>query len=142
MTEHYHYPATNSTPETDSTGYSDNETDVNPNELRRLIDHALQYGTTEELMGLFDDGMDVDQEDFQGRTPIMVLTAQGRVEAAKVVLERGADLNRVFMYQGRLPFTALDAARQTGRADLVELFTLHGAKSGRDVLAEQTAETQ
>ena len=140
MTEHF--PASNITPESIPDESSEAENDVNPSELRRIMDHVLQYGTTEELMRLFDDGMDIDQEDFQGRTALMMCTAQGKMEAVKVLLDRDADINRIYMHQGRVPGTALDAARQTSRFALAELLASHGAKTAREVLAEQATETQ
>lgn len=110
--------------------------EVNPNDLRRTLDHALQYGTAAELQSLFENGMDINQEDFQGRTALQIVSYQGDIEAVKMLLEKGADVNRVFMYQGRIPMTALDAAQQARKTEIANILTEHGAKTGKEAQNE------
>lgn len=110
---------------------------ANPNVRRKAMDHALQRGTTEELMGLFDDGIDINQEDFQGRTALMLSVASGKEEVVELLLEHGADVNHVYMFQDRVPMTALDAALQTNRQELANLLRAHGAKTGREQMQTQ-----
>ena len=72
----------------------------------------------------------------------MMMTAQGQANAVEWLIAQGADLNRINMYQGRIPMSALDAARQTNRKVLEQLLLDNGAKSGRDIQAEQLAADQ
>lgn len=110
---------------------------LNPNDLRRLMDDALQRGTIKDLELLFNDGMDVNQEDFEGRTALMLSAAKGKVDAVKMLLKRNADINRVFMYQGRIPLTALDAALQEGKEEIISILLEHGAKTGKELNSDQ-----
>jgi len=103
---------------------------ANPNELRKLMNQTLQYGNTADLEILFDDGMDVNQVDFEDRTALMMKAAQGKKDAVEMLLRRGADVNRIFMYQGRVPKTALDGALENGKTEIADILIAHGAKTG------------
>lgn len=105
----------------------------NPNELKKQMDHALQFGDTNDLKILFEKGVGVDQTDFEGRTPLMMSVVKGKKETVELLLNLGADINYVFMYQGRLPKTALDAARECGKTDLEKILLEHGAKTGEEL---------
>jgi ankyrin repeat protein len=113
------------------------QAEINPNVLRGRLDHALQKGTPEDLEELFDGGMDIDQEDHEGRTALMMTAAQGKKEAVEKLLARGADINRVYMYHDRKPNTALDAARQTGHEEIANILMGLGAKTGKEIAQEQ-----
>jgi len=110
--------------------------DVNPNELRKQMDHAIQYGTPDDLEALFDNGMDINQEDFEGRTALMMYAAMGKVAAVEMLLARGADINRVYRYHDRIPNTALDAANQTGNKAIADMLLARGAKTGKELSEE------
>lgn len=97
------------------------------------MDDALQHGTTTDLEALFDDGMDVNQDDFEGRTVLMMSAAKGKKDAVEMLLKRGADVNRVSWYQKRIPGTALDAAIQTGRKEIANILMAHGAKTAKEL---------
>lgn len=101
------------------------------------MDRALQMGTPEDLQALFDGGMDINQEDFEGRTALMMTTAQGKKEAVEMLVTRGADINRVYMYHDLIPNTALDAARQTSHSEIADILIGLGAKTGKEVAQEQ-----
>jgi ankyrin repeat protein len=111
-------------------------TELNPNELRRRLDHVLNSGTLSDLEALFDAGVDINQEDWEGRTAIQMLAVRGSKEGVEMMLSRGADINHVYMYQGRLPKTALDASRETKQKEIEELLLTHGAKTGKEVQGE------
>lgn len=105
----------------------------NPNELMKKMDHALQYGGMNDLETLFDRGMDINQTDFQGRTALMMSVVKGNKENIEMLIKRGADVNCVFMYQNRLPKTALDAARECRKAEIEKMLIEHGAKTGSEL---------
>lgn len=110
---------------------------AHPNELRKLLDHALQFGTTADLEALFDDGMDVNQGDFQGRTALMMSSFRGKKDVIEMLIRRGADINRVFMYQDRIPQTALDAAHESDKTGIVDILLAHDAKTGKEINPSQ-----
>lgn len=103
------------------------------NELRRTLDHAIQYETTEKLLSLFENGMDVDQEDFEGRTALQMMSFKGKKDAVEKLISMGADVNYVFMFQNRIPMTALDAAREARKTEIVDILIAHGAKTGKEL---------
>lgn len=105
----------------------------NPNELRKTLDNVLQYGTLADLEALFDGGMDINQTDFEGRTALQHMASRGRKDAVEMLISRGADVNVVFMYQDRIPMTALDAAKGSGKNDVVSILIAHGAKMGKEL---------
>jgi ankyrin repeat protein len=105
----------------------------NPNELMKELDRVLNFGTPEDLFALFDNGMDINQTDFEGRTALQIMTVKGKKEVVEELISRGADVNHVFMYQGRIPFSALDAAEQTKKPEIADLLRSHGAKLGKEL---------
>ena len=106
-----------------------------PNTLRRLLNDALERGTDGDLEALFEDGMSIDQEDFEGRTALMMSCAKGKKDVVEMLLRRGADVNRIFMYQDRMPQTALDAARECRKSEIEAILLSHGAKTGKELKA-------
>lgn len=114
--------------------------ETNTNEIERTLDRALRIGNLAEIEALFDAGMDIDQADPQGRTALMLLSAAGNINGVEEMLSRGAEVNVVFMFQGRIPMTALDAAMRTNRPEIVELLRSRGAKIGKEVAVESLVE--
>lgn len=112
---------------------SQEEEEKDPNEDKRSLDHALQYGNLADLEALLDMGMDVDQIDFQGRTALQLMSAKGNKIGIEMLLSRGANVNAIFMFQDRVPMTSLDAAEQTKRTEIAETLRSHGAKTGREL---------
>lgn len=107
--------------------------DEHPAKLRELMDNTLEFGTTTDLEALFDDGMDINQTDHQDRTALMMSAARGKKDAVEMLLKRGADVNIVMKYQGRLPKTALDAATENGKTEIANILLAHGAKKGSEL---------
>lgn len=116
---------------------------VNPViEHKKKVERAF-FGSPDSLIRQIDDGeIGVDDTDFEDRTAVMIMTARGCTEAVEWLIAHNADLNRINMYQGRIPMSALDAARQTSRKSLEQLLLDNGAKSGREMQAEQLAAEQ
>lgn len=105
----------------------------NPNELMRLLSHAIRQVEPQELFQLFDDGMNINQESLEGPTALQLYSARGEKAIVEELLRRGANVNHIFMYQDRLPKTALDAAIESKKADIIEVLKEHGAKMGKDL---------
>jgi len=116
-----------------------NGADENPNERMKQMDYALQYGNKMDLEALFDAGIDINQTDFEGRTALMMSTVQGKKDTVEMVIRRGADINFIFMYQSRIPKTALDAARACRHAEIEQILLKHGAQTGKEL--QQTKES-
>ena len=106
-----------------------------PNELRRVLDRSIEYGTTEELMSLFENGMDINQVDFQDRTALQMMSFKGKKDVVEKLISMGANINHVFMFQDRIPMTALDAAQQASRTEIVSILLHHGAKTGKEMMS-------
>jgi|GEM_PF-3147901 len=117
------------------------EPEINPAvEHMKKVEQAF-FGSPDDLMKKIEKSeIGVDDTDFEGRTAVMMMTARGAEQVVRQLIDRGADLNRINMYQGRIPMSALDAARQTNRKALEQLLLDNGAKSGRDIQAEQLAD--
>lgn len=113
--------------------------ETNPNKLAGLLDRAIQHGDLKELEDLFENGMDINQTDYEGRTALQMMSFTGKIDAIEMLLSKGADINRVFLYQGRVPMTALDAAKEGRKQNVVDLLLSNGARTGRDI--ESTDET-
>ncbi len=110
------------------------EDKTNPNYLMKKMDYTLQYGSFEDLKKLFDeDGIDVDQTDFQGRTALQLYSYKGKEECVKYLINKGANVNAVMMYHGDKPMTALDAAIEKDRTEIIEILITNGAKRGKDL---------
>ena len=62
------------------------ESQKNPNDLMRQMDHALQFGDINDLQALFKQGMSVDQTDFEGRTPLMMSVVKGKRETVEMLI--------------------------------------------------------
>ena len=64
---------------------------------------------------------------------LMMSSAQGKKDAVEMLLARDVDINSVYMYQDRIPMTALDAARESGQGEIADILVGLGAKSGKEL---------
>lgn len=118
------------------------ELDSDPMERMRKAERAF-FGPADKLLEQIDKGdLGVDDTDFEDRTAIMIMTARGKTDVVEELLSRGANVNLINMFQGRIPMSALDAARQTNRKEIEQLLLENGAKPGRELQAEQIAAEQ
>jgi len=111
-----------------------NLNDLGTNDRRKILDDILRRGgSAVDLESLLKQGMPVDQEDFEGRTALQISAARGRKDSVETLISNGANVNHVYMFQGRIPMTALDAAIQSNRTEIVEILRGYGAKSGKEI---------
>ena len=73
---------------------------------------------------LLDKGVDINAQDNNGLTALMVAVEHGPIQAVKVLLENKADP----LVKNNEGTTALDLARRHNDADAVKLLEQYGAK--------------
>ena len=84
---------------------------------------AAGLGDARQAVLLLDQGVAVDARDADGRTPLMLAVAQGRLEVVRLLLARGADPNAADN-SGRTP---LQQARAGNLRDVAALLERAGA---------------
>jgi len=104
-----------------------------PNELCTLLDKTVNFGTVKDLQKLLNAGMDIEQTDHMDRTALQIASALGKKEMVEMLLERGANVNSIVRFHGRIPLTALDAARDRNNKEIIKILLSHGAKTGREL---------
>lgn len=108
---------------------------LKPAELSDALVALAPFGDAALVGRLLDRGADVNarvmetRRDMRGRMPLLMAASSDivPVEAVKLLLARGADVNAT----GPEGETALDLARRNGATAVVELLTRAGAKPGR-----------
>ena len=81
---------------------------------------AAGNGDVDAIRGLVEgDGLDVNVADYDNRTALHLACSDGKVNAARVLLELGADPMKLDRWRG----TPLDDARRGGKSELVDLVT-------------------
>jgi len=84
-----------------------------------IFDMAITYDNLEMVEYMIDKGIDVTKTYRRsGFTALMAASCYGRVEIAKVLLEHGADINRV----DSKGFNSIDFARKMNKKSILELF--------------------
>ena len=90
---------------------------------------AVKRGQLERVRELLDSGTKPDIKDIHHRTPLMIAADYGYTEIAKLLIERGADINaksrRSEVWEGRC--TPLFNACEAGRHLVVKLLLESGA---------------
>lgn len=81
-------------------------------------------GDTASLQRRIDAGEPIDTPTSDGWTPLMSAVLSGQADAARVLLEGGADPNQI--NRGTLRNTPASLASALNRADLLELLDAHG----------------
>lgn len=88
------------------------------------------------IAALLDDGADPNAADRQGFTPLHFAAQQWSIEAAQILLERGADVDPVNTYGNSPLWTAVFNSK--GRGALIEVLSRRGANPLRQNKAGQT----
>jgi ankyrin repeat protein len=112
---------------------------------QEVLDEALVYacksGRRDVLPLLVDRGARVNADPYRG-TPLLWAVSCKRTDAARWLLDHGADVNQRATFGGPTHgqgVTALHLAAQDGRVELVQLLTARGADpTVRDALYEST----
>ena len=61
------------------------------------------------------------------------MSFKGNKSAVEMLISRGANINSVFMYHGSIPMTALDAAKEGRKNEIISMLLAHGAKTGSEL---------
>ncbi len=95
--------------------------------------HAAAYGTTEEVRGILDSGVDVNARNEGSReTALMTAAGGGNLETVRLLIERGADVNAKSVEGG----TALLVAIEQHNEDVVDYLLAHGANANDKLSVE------
>jgi ankyrin repeat protein len=99
---------------------------ADPDRVSRLLLHyaalANQERVIEERLVCGDD---LDAGDRQGFTPLHLAAQQGAVEAARILLDHGAEVDRVNVFGNSALFIAV--FNSPGRGDMIALLRERGA---------------
>jgi outer membrane protein assembly factor BamB len=102
-----------------------------PADAREMLWEAARAGDTARITEALDKGADVNAKARYDVTPLFFAAMNGRLEAVKLLISRGADLNVVdTFYRAR----AIDMALTNGFADVGLLLLQSGARGGDTAL--------
>jgi ankyrin repeat protein len=93
---------------------------------RTPLMEAAASGQTDTALKLIEKGADINARDaFYGSTALMFAAGQGATKIVKALLEKGAEVNAT----NNKGYTALDAAEEEFRKDVIALLKKAGAKN-------------
>ena len=102
-------------------------TSAAPNSAKLLYDAAAS-GNVQNVAAVLDTGVPVDSEFHGIITPLVVAVTSGYTDVIKLLIERGAEIDRVSShYKGGPGPTALSHAAAGGRADIAKILISKGA---------------
>lgn len=100
-----------------------------------LID-AADKGNIRAVTKICNEGTDVNEPDKDGETALMHAAFWGYAKVVKLLIEKGADVNKQIPYYG---FTALMKAAEEGHNEVVKLLIEKGAIIDQKDMAGWTA---
>ncbi|WP_339041993.1 ankyrin repeat domain-containing protein [Spiroplasma endosymbiont of Apeira syringaria] len=92
--------------------------------VNELLIETVEVGDLEALKVLLENGADVNYEDQDGNTSLMLAAESGFLEVVKVLLENGADVNYESQKNGNRP---LMLATRRGNFEIVKHLIDNGA---------------
>ena len=95
-------------------------------EIDRALIIAIDRKDTSIAICLIDHGASIAAEAVGDWTPLILAAARGLVDLAKVMIEKGANVDQQTHLRG---MTALGLASANGHIDMVELMLRHGAST-------------
>jgi len=90
-----------------------------------LLHRAVAEGEIERMKELLETGVSLEIADNSGFTPLHIAIWKEQEEAAKFLIEQGADVNA--RISGSLGWTPLEEAARFGLVDTITLLLEHGA---------------
>jgi len=98
---------------------------------------AAFNGHSEIVLFLLDSGAEIDRVDFMGRTALLYASTGPFPETVKILLDRGADPNKVDTDEH---FSPLMHAAAEGQLEVVQVLIAYGAdRSMKDVDGDDAA---
>eukprot|EP00057_Strongylocentrotus_purpuratus_P027180 XP_011681654.1 PREDICTED: serine/threonine-protein phosphatase 6 regulatory ankyrin repeat subunit B-like [Strongylocentrotus purpuratus] len=88
---------------------------------------AVQYGQENVIEYLINYGADVEKATPDGQTPLHIAAALERLQATKVILSHGAEINGILDHRDDEALTAIYLATQNGYTQVVESLVSYGA---------------
>ena len=89
-----------------------------------LLD-AARKGDLKQIQKLLDSGKDINQRDKTGFTALHWAAMTNKIEVAKFLIKKGADVN---IRDSKMNMSPLDVAQAKGFKDMAELLLKSGAK--------------
>jgi tetratricopeptide (TPR) repeat protein len=93
------------------------------------LESAVHKGDVKKVKELLDKGANVNE--FKYGTALMIAAQDGRLEIARLLIDRGADIN----VQSNMGWTALGLAADGGHTDMVDLLITKGADVDASIAA-------
>ena len=91
-----------------------------------LLIEAAKEGKLELIMQYVNSGADIDEVDFPAGTALSAAASENQIDAAKLLIELGADLEKTD--DSPMPMTALFHAVSNGHEDMARLLLEHKAE--------------
>lgn len=117
-------------------------TDLQP-ENDTLLHLAAYYGSEEMVNILLTNGVDVDERDIEGDTPLYHAVMGNHIKIAETLIEAGADVDGIGSeYIGEQRSTILDIAIEYGNNEMIRLLRNSGAKTSTELDAAERMEEE
>ena len=105
-----------------------------PREITKALFDAIRGGNLKQVLALLDSGIGVNCRDAEKFTPLIIAAKHSRLEIARALCDRGADVNAVAHYNDFTKdrgYTALNCAAWNCDVPMAELLISRGAAVGQ-----------